>query len=218
MFTIKVKSIGNDGRIYYTDALTVIDEPYETAEEAREVIAEWEELDRRAGEYMPDRYQVEEIPAEAPAAYVTKDDERKALKKIVKIIEKLGPDSYVAAAFEGVEALALENIADDAAYSFPGRIRGLERLTEEIREECTAEKNRREEAGHLKAVAEAERDAWQTRAERAEAEAQAATDAANDWIRARNESEERAQAAEAEAEALRREIVELKAKLYDLIA
>ena len=46
----------------------------------------------------------------------TKDQERKALGQIRKIIESLGPDSYVGAAFEGCFDIAESNIENDLLY------------------------------------------------------------------------------------------------------
>lgn len=48
---------------------------------------------------------------------VTKNDERKALEKIKKIVEELGTDSYIAVAFEGCFDIAEENINNDFACS-----------------------------------------------------------------------------------------------------
>lgn len=48
---------------------------------------------------------------------VTKNDERKALEKIKKIVEELGDDSYIAIAFEGCFDIAEENINNDFACS-----------------------------------------------------------------------------------------------------
>lgn len=48
----------------------------------------------------------------------TKEQERKALAKIRKIVEELGEDSYVATAFEGCFEKAEENIENDWAGSW----------------------------------------------------------------------------------------------------
>lgn len=48
---------------------------------------------------------------------VTKNDERKALEQIKKIIEELGDDSYIAVAFEGCFDIAEENINNDFTCS-----------------------------------------------------------------------------------------------------
>lgn len=51
----------------------------------------------------------------------TKEQERKALEQIKKIVAGLGEDSYIATAFEGCFDLAERNIDEDAAYSMKGR-------------------------------------------------------------------------------------------------
>ena len=48
----------------------------------------------------------------------SKEEERKALEKIRQIVEGLGPDSYVAAAFDGCFEMAEENIANDWGCSW----------------------------------------------------------------------------------------------------
>lgn len=52
---------------------------------------------------------------------ITKNEERKALEQIKKIIEKLGDDSYIAIAFEGCFEIAEENIDNDMACSMKQR-------------------------------------------------------------------------------------------------
>lgn len=47
----------------------------------------------------------------------SKDDERKALRKIRNIVDQLGGDSYIQTAFDGAFGLAERNIEDDAAFS-----------------------------------------------------------------------------------------------------
>lgn len=54
--------------------------------------------------------------------YISKDDERKALAKIRKIIDTLGADSYVAAAFDGCFEVAEQNIDNDWACSLKEQI------------------------------------------------------------------------------------------------
>ncbi len=49
--------------------------------------------------------------------FITKEDEREALKKIRDIVVELGEDSYVGTAFMGVFELAEENIENDFACS-----------------------------------------------------------------------------------------------------
>lgn len=47
----------------------------------------------------------------------TKEQERKALEQIKKIVTELGNDSYLATAFNGAFTLAANNIEMDAAFS-----------------------------------------------------------------------------------------------------
>lgn len=53
---------------------------------------------------------IELASTNAPA---TKQQERDTLEKIRKMVEQLGPDSYLATAFEGCFDLAAENIDND---------------------------------------------------------------------------------------------------------
>lgn len=51
------------------------------------------------------------------AAVTTKDQERRAIEKIRKIVEELGENSYVGTAMTGVLEVAEQNIEYDAAFS-----------------------------------------------------------------------------------------------------
>ncbi len=51
----------------------------------------------------------------------TKEQERETLEKIKSMVADLGPQSYLAAAFQGVFEDAEQNIEDDAAYSWRDR-------------------------------------------------------------------------------------------------
>ena len=52
----------------------------------------------------------------------TKEQERETLEKIKAMIAELGPQSYLATAFEGCFEDAEQNIEDDAAYSMKARL------------------------------------------------------------------------------------------------
>ena len=52
----------------------------------------------------------------------TKAQERETLEKIKEMIAELGPQSYLATAFEGCFEDAEQNIEDDAAYSMKARL------------------------------------------------------------------------------------------------
>ena len=62
---------------------------------------------------------VELYDTDAPA---TKDQERETLEKIKAMVAELGPQSYLATAFEGCLEDAEQNIEDDAAYSMKARL------------------------------------------------------------------------------------------------
>lgn len=64
----------------------------------------------------------------------TKDQERDALKKIRKIVETLGEDSYIVTAFDGCFEIAEENIENDFACSMKQRWEAAEKEAEHFRE------------------------------------------------------------------------------------
>ncbi|MCQ2113310.1 MAG: hypothetical protein MJY95_08235 [Bacteroidaceae bacterium] len=64
---------------------------------------------------------------------VTKEEERKALAKIKKIVESLGEDSYVATAFEGCFEYAEQNIEWDACFNWKERALSAEKTVDELR-------------------------------------------------------------------------------------
>lgn len=59
---------------------------------------------------------------------ITKEQERKALAKIKKILEEVGEDSYIGIAMEGVLDDAEENIENDFALSMKGRLENTTKL------------------------------------------------------------------------------------------
>lgn len=65
----------------------------------------------------------------------TKEQERKALEQIKKIVEGLGEDSYVATAFTGCFEDAEENIENDFAFSMYGRFKSIESEYRELYKE-----------------------------------------------------------------------------------
>jgi len=64
-------------------------------------------------------------------ASATKQQEREALEKIRKMVAELGPESYIATAFEGCFEIAEQNIEHDFADSLKSR---LERAEKKIRD------------------------------------------------------------------------------------
>ncbi|WP_320973319.1 hypothetical protein [Enterocloster bolteae] len=83
----------------------------------------------------------------------TKEQERKALEKIRKIVEELGENSYIGTAFEGCFRDAEDNIEDDAAYSMKSRFEYSEKKLAEALEENKALKKELE-------CVKAEKECW----------------------------------------------------------
>lgn len=88
----------------------------------------------------------------------TKEQERKALEKIKKIVEELGENSYVGTAFEGCFRDAEDNIEDDAAYSMKTRFEYSEKKLAAALEENKTLKNELECVRAEKELWEAERE------------------------------------------------------------
>lgn len=64
----------------------------------------------------------------------TKAEERKALEQIRKIVEGLGKDSYIGMAFDGCFEIAEENIKNDWGSSMRDKAEHAERLLDEATE------------------------------------------------------------------------------------
>lgn len=158
----------------------------------------------------------------------SKDQERKALEKIRKIVDELGPDSYVGTAFEGCFEIAEANIEFDFAGSMKSRwenemvkssalLETVEKLKDELSE---SQKDKDAELAKYKGeVAELEKEASakETETQRLKgriqellSEQQLATATLSDLLNKKQELKERAEKAEAE-------VIHLKAKLYDYI-
>lgn len=161
---------------------------------------------------------VELIRTDAPA---TKQQEREALDKIRKIVEQLGPDSYLATTFEGCFDLAAENIDNDWACSMADRARRAEKRAAEL-EDKLAESVKDYEAAHAAAhevAAQKDREIAQLKdrlSEKSRAEAACAS-CQNSLLKKAAEAERIAGEAERRAEAAEAEVIQLKAKLYDFM-
>lgn len=154
---------------------------------------------------------IELVSTDAPA---TKQQEREALDKIRKLVEQLGPDSYLATTFEGCFQLAAENIDNDWACSMADRARRAEKRAAEL-EDKLAESVKDYEAAH----AAAHEIAAQKDAEIAGLKAQLAQMQEPARWNGQRCDEEATVAGEAQrrAEAAEAEVIQLKAKLYDLL-
>jgi uncharacterized coiled-coil DUF342 family protein len=135
---------------------------------------------------------------------VTKDEERKALEQIKKIIKGLGTDSYIGAAIDQtVLNLAEDNINNDFMITTTESIENASAKLEEVRTEL---RDTRKERDDLKKSIEIETNRV-TEAHKK-----------NDELRTRNsELLTDLIAAQTERDQQKQEIITLKAKLYDLI-
>lgn len=128
---------------------------------------------------------------------------RDTLEKIRKMVEQLGPDSYLATAFEGCFDLAAENIDNDWACSMADRARSAEKRVAEL-EDKLSEAVKDYEAAHAAAHAVAEeKDAEIARLKDQLKQIQETAR----WNGQRCDEEATAEA----------EVIQLKAKLYDLL-
>lgn len=85
----------------------------------------------------------------------TKEQERKALAQIKKIVDGLGENSYIGTAFEGCFEIAEENIENDFGCSMKQRAEAAENMATEL--ECklkTAELNERDLRAAIEKVKE----------------------------------------------------------------
>lgn len=154
---------------------------------------------------------VELIRTDAPA---TKQQERDTLEKIQKMVEMLGPDSYLATAFDGCFDLAAENIENDWACSMADRVRRAEKRAAELEDEL-AESVKDYEAVHAAAheiAAQKDAEIEQLRAQLKQSQETARWNGqrCDEEATAAGEAQRRAEAAETE-------VIQLKAKLYDLL-
>lgn len=140
----------------------------------------------------------------------TKEQEREALKKIMKIVEGLGEDSYIGTAFEGCFEIAKENIENDFACSMKQRL----------------ETSEKENAGLIKSIAEYQNKvkSLDMKAKNLEEATLAYSKEAEKMVEKINSLKDSAtkywndlQAAEAKLDEKEDEIIKLKAKLYDLM-
>lgn len=148
---------------------------------------------------------------------VSKEQERKALEQIKKIVDGLGPDSYIATAFDGCFEDAQENIENDFAVSNRQRWQSAEHRAIGLEKDVTALQEQLKELSERmdrmrKQISDKELLVSQANEENAGLKAQIADllDRESELVSLRDDAECRAEVAEAE-------IIRLKAKLYDLI-
>ena len=147
----------------------------------------------------------------------TKEQERKVLAQIRKLVEGLGEDSYVGTALEGCWEIAEQNIENDWACSMKQRAESAENRIEVQAKDIERLTHLKE---HLeKSRAEAQEKAAQNfqealkyadKVRTLEALVQESEQAGMDQMAIQNEKD-------SEIEELKLEIIKLKARLFDLM-
>jgi len=140
----------------------------------------------------------------------TKEQERKALEQIRKIVESLGENSYVGTAFAGCFEDAEENIENDFAMSMKDRYEAAEKKIDEykqVRDELV------EENKDLEKRAKNAEELFNGKVEQAskyyESWKKAEDKAVEYWNKFRMQ--------EAKNEDLQMQIIQLKARLFDMM-
>lgn len=141
---------------------------------------------------------------------ITKDQERKTLERIRKIVAGLGEISYIGTAFEGCFEIAEENIANDFACSMKQRAEAAERDAKKVSDALRAANKTIEDLEATndilgERIMQHDKNYEELRQKKEEYK----QNALEHWNKYR-EAQNRLIVAEAE-------IVKLKAKLYDLL-
>lgn len=89
----------------------------------------------------------------------SKEEERKALEQIKKIVSTLGPDSYIATAFEGCFEIAESNIDNDFACSMKQWADRLEGQNKELTKTVAEQKAEIEQLNSTNQSLRQDRDA-----------------------------------------------------------
>ncbi len=144
----------------------------------------------------------------------TKDQERKALAQIKKIIAGLGEESYIGRAFEGCIEMAQNNIENDWWDSMKSTIEMKEDAIRSLKKQL--EDQAVEKGAEVKTllkqvkVYKEDRDALNERIEKIIESKKAANEAAiKNWNMFREQEDK--------VEALELEVIKLKARLFDLL-
>lgn len=151
----------------------------------------------------------------------TKEQERKVLAQIKKLVDGLGEDSYIGTAFEGCWEIAEQNIDNDWACSMKDQAETAERKLKAL------ELRYKQDTDHLKAVKEhleKSRDEAQAKAVGNFQEALNCAQRERELEATVSKKEDELAAAKQDANALEEllkqkdlEIIKLKARLFDLM-
>lgn len=104
-----------------------------------------------------------EIELIAENVTANKDQEREALATIRKIVEELGPNSYVGTAFEGCFQDAEDNIENDFGCSMMQKLESAEESVQELKGKLAAAEERLGELGRLVERLKGERSALEAK-------------------------------------------------------
>ena len=151
----------------------------------------------------------------------TKEQERKALEQIRKIVAGLGEDSYIGIAFDGVLEDASENIENDFACSWKQRAMLAEKKAQENHEgtlrQIAANNRLRGERDDMEAACEAERASFRDQLHDLGDQLAAVTEARDSARDALSRVESERDDVEHKLLAAQDEILRLKARLFDLL-
>jgi len=140
----------------------------------------------------------------------TKDQERKALEQIKKIIDGLGADSYLGLTFEGIMEQAEENITNDFASNYKEMYERDELTIEELRRNAAGDQKTIEELRTYNRTLSQQVDNKADRIDELNKEIRNAAGEISEYIDKQYEDKKK-------IETLESEIITLKAKLYDLM-
>lgn len=133
----------------------------------------------------------------------TKAEERKALEKIRNIVNELGEDSYIGAAFKGCFDIAEQNIDNDWMGSLSDSLKRLEDENRELKNKNGELKNKNAGLEYKYEICENRLDHFKT--------------SYCDTEKMYQESCEAKAILETKAKELEQENIKLKARLYDLM-
>lgn len=145
----------------------------------------------------------------------TKNDERNALTVIRRIVDRLGPDSYIGTAFEGCWEIASDNIENDFADSMKERCESAREDAAHYHRACVDLTARVDDLNRAVKGAEEENAALRSEIGSVREDRDSIREENCALRAALNGAESFSREKDAEIEALRDEIVHLKAKLYD---
>ena len=145
----------------------------------------------------------------------TKNDERNALAEIRRIVDSLGPDSYIGMAFDGCWEIASDNIENDFACSMKERWESAREDAAHYHHACVDLTARVDDLNRALDCAEEENASLRREIGSASEERESLHEENSVLRRSLDETEFSSREKDAEIDALRDEIVHLKAKLYD---